>query len=210
MHMGRIGAQARGLGAAMVAAMGLLASRAWGEEPRALCTATLSGRRVVVRPQAQSFLTPELDRLLRLGLAGRLEVELTLLRRRKLWFDAQVDTTQLLQVLSFSQGEYLLDGRPLSPATASMELERTAWALEEPPEPGDAYRVQVEVRLQVVTAASLGKVASWLTQGRSAEDERSAVTRNLLRTVAEDLTRRASGRCDVSLDDTHRQGTRHR
>jgi hypothetical protein len=196
--MRRLGAQARGLGAALVAAIGLLAPRAWAEEPRALCTATLSGRRVVVRPEAQAFLTPELDRLLRLGLAGRLEVELTLLRRRKLWFDAQVDTTRLTQVLSFSQGGYLLDGRPLSPTAASLELERTAWTLEQPPESGDSFAVQVNVRLQVVTASSLGKVASWLTQGESAQDERSAVTRNLLRTVAEDLSRHASGQCAVS------------
>ncbi len=191
-------AQARGLGAALVAAIGLLAPGAWAEEPRARCTATLSGRRVVVRPEAQAFLTPELDRLLRLGLAGRLEVELTLLRRRKLWFDAQVDSAHVTQVLSFSQGVYLLDGRPLSPEATALELERTAWTLEDPPESGDSFTVQLSVRLQVVTASSLGKVASWLTQGESAEDERSAVTRNLLRTVAEDLTRHASGRCDVS------------
>lgn len=197
--MRRLGVQARGLGAALVAAIGLLASRAWAaEEPRALCTATLSGRRVVVRPEAQAFLTPELDRLLRLGLAGRLEVELTLLRRRKLWFDARVDTTRLTQVLSFSRGGYLLDGRPLSPPAASLELERASWTLEEPPESGDSFAVQVSVRLQVVTASSLGKVATWLTQGDSAQDERSAVTRNLLRTVAEDLTRHASGQCAVS------------
>ncbi|HVG64023.1 MAG TPA: hypothetical protein VNA24_36000 [Hyalangium sp.] len=196
--MRRLGAQARGLGAALVAAIGLLAPRAWAEDPRALCTATLSGRRVVVRPEAQAFLTPELDRLLRLGLAGRLEVEVTLLRRRKLWFDAQVDTTRLTQVLSFSQGGYLLDGRPLSPTATSLELERSAWTLEQPPESGDSFAVKVSVRLQVVTASSLGKVATWLTQGESAQDERSAVTRNLLRTVAEDLTRHASGQCAVS------------
>jgi hypothetical protein len=196
--MRRLGAQARGLGAALVAAVGLLAPNAWAEEPRALCIATVSGRRVVVRPEAQAFLTPELDRLLRLGLAGRLEVELTLLRRRKLWFDAQVDATHFTQVLSFSQGGYLLDGRPMSPTAASLELERTAWTLEEPPESDDSFVVQLNVRLQVVTASSLGKVASWLTQGESAEDERSAVSRNLLRTVAEDLTRHASGRCMVT------------
>ncbi|WP_224242309.1 DUF4390 domain-containing protein [Hyalangium gracile] len=198
MRMGRLGTQARGLRAALLATLGLLAPEAWAEEPRAQCTATLSGRRVVVRPEAQSFLPTELDRLLRLGLAGRLEVELTLLRRRKLWFDEQVDTARLTQVLSFTQGVYLLDGRPLPASTTTLELERTAWTLEEPPEPGEAFVVQVSVRLQVVTASSLGKVASWLTKSPSAEDERSTVTRNLLRTVAEDLTRQASGRCDVS------------
>jgi hypothetical protein len=199
MHMRRLGAQARGLGVALVAAMGLLAPGAWADEPRAQCTATLSGRRVVVRPEAQTFLTQELDRLLRLGLAGRLEVELTLQRRRKLWFDEQVDAAKLTQVLSFSKGEYLLDGRALPAGTPVLALERTAWTLKEPPEPNESFVVQLNVRLQVVTAASLSKVASWLTQGESAEDERSTVTRNLLRTVAEDLTRGASGRCDVSL-----------
>ncbi|MBN1208681.1 MAG: DUF4390 domain-containing protein [Myxococcaceae bacterium] len=196
--MGRLGAQARGLGAALIAAMGLLAPRAWADEPRASCTATLSGRRVVVRPEAHAFLTPELDRLLRLGLAGRLEVELRLLRPRKVWFDEQVDRARLTQVLSFSKDGYLLDGRLLSSGAAALELERTAWTLEDPPEPGESFKVQVSVRLQVVTATSLGKVASWLTQGESAEDERSAVTQNLLLTVAEDLSRHAAGRCDVS------------
>lgn len=196
--MGRHGAQARGLGVALIAAVGLLAPGAWADEPRAACTATLSGRRVVVRPEAHAFLTLELDRLLRLGLAGRLEIELTLLRHRTAWFDARVDSTRLTQVLSFSKDGYLLDGRALPSGATALELERTAWTLEEPPEPGAAFRVQVSVRLQVVTAVSLGKVASWLTQGESAQDERSAVTRNLLRTVAEDLSRQASGRCDVS------------
>ncbi len=79
-----------------------------------------------------------------------------------------------------------------------MGLERVAWTLEEPPEPGARFVAQVEVRLQVVTAASLGKVAEWLTRGpREASGEGGTVTQNLLRTVAEDLTRRASGRCDV-------------
>lgn len=195
--MTRLGAQARGLCAALIAAVGLLAPEAWAEEPRAQCTATLSGRRVVVRPEALAFLNAELDRLLRLGLAGKLEVELTLLRRRKLWFDEQVDSARLTQVLSFSQAEYLLDGRPLPSGATVLELERTAWTLETPPESGDAFVVQVNVRLQVVTASSLGKMASWLTQGSDSENERSTVTRNLLSSVAEDLTRRASGRCDV-------------
>jgi hypothetical protein len=196
--MRRLGTQARGLGVALIATMGLAVPRAHADEPGARCTATLTGRRVVVRPEAYAFLTPDLDRLLRLGMAGRLEVELTLLRRRKLWFDTRVDSTQLTQVLSFTQGGYLLDGRPLPTGALTLELERTAWTLEEAPEPGEALLVQVKVRLQVVTAASLGKVASWLTQGQPAGGEDSPVTRNLLRTVAEDLTRTATGRCDVS------------
>jgi hypothetical protein len=161
---------------------------------------------VLVRPEALAFLSPELDRLLRLGLAGRLEVELTLFKRRRLWFDARVAETRLTQVLAFSPVGYALDGRVLSSGPGALELERVAWTLEARPEADERYEVRVEVRLQVVTAASLGKVATWLTRGGEArqdegdappESEGSAVTRNLLRTVAEDLTRRASGGCEV-------------
>lgn len=180
----------------LVAAAGLIEPGAWAQEPRAACAATLSGRRVVARPQALAFLSPELDRLVRLGMAGRLEVELTLWLRRPLWFDARVDGARLTQVLAFTRDGYLLDGRPLSGEPGTLELERVAWTLDASPEAGDAWWVQVEVRLHVVTAASLGRVATWLTQGQA--EERSALTGTLLRSVAEDLSRGASGRCDVT------------
>lgn len=182
----------------MVAAAGLLAPMSRAEEPRVTCTATVSGRRVLVRPEALAFVSPELERLVRLGLAGKLEVELTLLRRRALWFDSRVDGAKLTQVLAFTQGLYLLDGRPLPSGPGALELERVAWTLDAAPEPGEHWVVQVDVRLHVVTAVSLGKVASWLTQGPGAEGERSALTGTLLRSVAEDLARGASGRCDVT------------
>ncbi|WP_164007795.1 hypothetical protein [Pyxidicoccus trucidator] len=189
------------LGAALVAAAGLLAPMAHAEEePRASCSAILSGRRVVARPEAFAFISPELDRLVRLGMAGRVEVEVTLWRRRSLWFNARVDGTRLTQVLAFTRGSYVLDGRPLPEGPGALELERVAWMLEERPEAGDRYLVQVEVRLHVVTAASLGRVASWLTQEKSAQgEERSGLTGTVLRSVAEDLSRGASGRCEVTL-----------
>jgi hypothetical protein len=189
----------RRLGAALVAAAGLLAPPALAQEARAACTATLTGRRVVARPEALGFLSPELDRLVRLGMAGRLEVELTLWRRRSLWFDSRVDGTRLTQVLAFTREGYLLDGRSPAGGPEALELERVAWTLDAAPEAGDAWWVQVEVKLHVVTAASLGRVAAWLTQGEKPTDEqRSTLTGTLLRSVAEDLSRAASGRCDVS------------
>jgi hypothetical protein len=188
----------KGLAAALVAAVGLCAPLARAEEPpRVTCSASRVGRRVVVRPEALALVAPELERLMKLGLAGRLEVELTLLRRRPLWFSERLDATKLTQVLAYSaQGGWRLDGRPL-PSPGTLELERVAWTLEEEPEAETAFVVEVEVRLQVVTAASLGKVAKWLTQGEKTEEERSALTRGLLRTVADDLTRGAEGRCSV-------------
>ena len=189
----------RRLGAALVAAAGLLAPRTHAEEPRAACTAALSGRRVVARVEALSFVSPELDRLVRLGLAGKLEVELTLWKRRALWFDARVDGARLTQVLAFTRGGYVLDGRPLPAGPGAIESERVAWTLDERPEVEERFVVQVEVRLQVVTAASLGRVASWLTQEKTPPaEERSALTGTLLRSVAEDLSRGASARCEVS------------
>jgi hypothetical protein len=189
----------KGLAAALVAAVGLFAPMARAEEPpRVTCSASRVGRRVVVRPEALALVAPELERLMKLGLAGRLEVELTLLRRRPLWFSERVDATKLTQVLAYpaKEGGWRLDGRPLaSPGT--LELERVAWVLEEEPEAETAFVVEVEVRLQVVTAASLGKVAKWLTRGEETEAERSALTSGLLRTVADDLTRGAEGRCAV-------------
>lgn len=185
---------------ALVAALGLLAPMARGEEPpRVTCSAARTGRRVVVRPETLALVAPELERLMRLGLAGRLEVELTLLRRRPLWFSERMDAARLTQVLAYSakEGGWVLDGRPLAAGVGRLELERVAWTLEEEPEAEAAFVVEVGVRLQVVTAASLGKVAQWLTQEEKTEAERSALTRGLLRTVAEDLTRRAEGRCSV-------------
>lgn len=200
--MGRMRTGARRLGAALVAAVALGASGARAEEPRVACTATRSGRRVLVRPEALAFVPAELERLIRLGLAGRLEVTVTLSQRRRLWFDAQVGELKLTQVLAFSREEgFVLDGRALPAGPAALELERVAWTLEEPPEEGARYEARVEVRLQVVTASSLGKVAEWLTRGATdkGDDGRGALTQNLLRTVAEDLTRRASGHCDVKV-----------
>lgn len=187
------------LGGTLVAALGLFAPMARGEEtPTVTCSAKRVGRRVVVRPEALALVAPELERLMRLGLAGRLEVELTLLRRRPLWFSERMDSARLTQVLAYSAkaGDWVLDGRPLA-GVGTLELERVAWTLEEEPEAEAALVVEVGVRLQVVTAASLGKVAQWLTRGEKTEAERSALTRGLLRTVAEDLTRHAEGRCSV-------------
>lgn len=194
--MGGHGTQGR-RGAALVVAACLLASGARAEEASAACTATLSGRRVMVRPEARAFISPELDRLVRLGLAGKIEVELTLRKRRAFWFDAHLDSARLTQVLAFTRDGYVLDGRELSGGVGTLELERVAWTLDAKPEADEHFVVQVEVRVQVVTAASLGRMARWLTQGEPSSSG-TPVLGSLLRSVAEDLARQASARCVVS------------
>jgi hypothetical protein len=174
----------------------LWAFTAHAEEPRVTCTATRSGLRVLVRPEAHAFIDAQLDRLLRLGLAGRLELTVTLLRRRPAWFDARLAEQQLTEVLSFDErsGRYVLSGRTLSAGPQALALERTALQLPEAPDADALLEVELDVRLQVVTIASLGRMAAWLTQSEA----RSAVSENLLRTVAEDLQRRARNRCRVT------------
>ena len=174
----------------------LWGSLAHAEEPRASCTATRTGLRVLVRPEAHAFVDAELDRLLRLGLAGRLELTVTLLRRRPAWFDARLVEQQLTQVLSFDErsGRYVLSERTLPAGPQALGLERVALQLPEAPDADARLEVEVDVRLQVVTIASLGRMAAWLTQSEA----RSAVSENLLRTVAEDLQRRARARCPVT------------
>ncbi|MBU8899035.1 hypothetical protein KRR26_25815 [Corallococcus sp. M34] len=194
-HVNRTG---RWLGAAWVAATGLLASNARADEPHVACVATVSGRRVLVKSQAFAFMSSELERLVKLGLAGKLEVELTLLRKRALWFDTRVEGAVLTQVLAFTRGGYVLDGRPLASGTEPLELERVAWSLETAPATDERWVVRINVRLHVVTAASLGRVAEWLTQDPDEGEARSPMSKTLLRSLAEDLARDASGRCDVT------------
>ena len=117
------------------------------------------------------------------------------MRRRPAWFDARLAEQQLTEVLSYDEasGRYRLSGRPLPEGPASLPLGRTALLLEQPPDADALLEVELDVRLQVVTSASLGRMAAWLTQSET----RSAVSENLLRTVAEDLQRRARARCRV-------------
>ena len=157
--MKRPGQRRRGrLGAALGAVLGLLAPQGRAEEPaRVTCTATRTGTRVVVRPEALSLVAPELERLMKLGLAGRLEVELRLSRPRPWWLAEQVDTAKLTLVLAYSvkTKTWLLDGSPLEEGLGRLELERVAWTLDEEPGPEATFVVEVGVRLQVVTTASL-------------------------------------------------------
>ncbi|HVE87735.1 MAG TPA: hypothetical protein VND93_32985 [Myxococcales bacterium] len=184
----------------------LSAGSAFADGPRsplARCSALFASGRALVDVAVDHLFSEDLVRLVRLGLSGRIRLEVTLLRRQPFWFDAVVleERRELVVSAAAGSGELLLlDGARELRDVERIQLDRLAFRPPERPErPEEAlrYRVEVKVHLQVVTAASLRQVAQWVTSG--SQEEQGAVSRNLLDAVASDLTREATARCDVEL-----------
>ena len=156
------------------------------------CKAVLAGTRALVDATVHGLLDRELLRIVKLGVAGRLTVEASVVRRRQLWFGRVVSTSTRELPLTWSEerGAFELDGRALSDPE-HIPLERIALSLGEADDPR-AYQVEVVTRLVVVTPGSLGRVAH-LLEGESD----SALTRTLLGAIANDLTRSANATCPV-------------
>jgi hypothetical protein len=156
------------------------------------CKAVLAGTRALVDATVHRLLDPELLRIVKLGVAGRLTVEANVVRRRQLWFGRVVAATKRELPLTWSEerGVFELDGRAL-PDPENLSLERIVLPLGEAGDPR-AYEVEVTTRLVVVTQGSLGRVAN-LLEG----ENDSALTRTLLDAIANDLTRSANGTCRV-------------
>jgi hypothetical protein len=182
----------------------LSAGSAFADGPRsplARCSALLANGRALVDVAAEHLFSDDLVRLVRLGMTGRLEVQVTLIRRQPFWFDAVVlEERRELQVTALAQGGGLvLDGSRVLRDVDRLELDRLVLRPrpEVLPEEVDRYQVEVKLRFQVITAASLRRVARWIASGD--QEEQGAVSRRLLEAVASDLTREASARCDVTL-----------
>ena len=129
--------------------------------PSGECRAEAAGRTVAVHATLIALLAPELLRLVSLGLEGRVHVEVELLRRRPLFFSRRVARHSLdLTVSRDPSGDgFLLDGeRPLADPTL-LALPRLALPLEDLASP-ERHEVRISVQLRVITATSLGKVAS--------------------------------------------------
>ena len=179
----------------------LWAGSALAEGPRpplARCSALLASGRALVDVTVEHLFTEDLVRLVRLGLIGRVRVEVALIRRQPFWFDAVVLEEQRELVVSAAEGAVLLDGTRELPQLERVQLDRLALRPQPRVEPEEVqrYRVEVKVHFQVITASSLREVARWIASGRE-EEEPGAVSRRLLEAVASDLTREASARCDV-------------
>ena len=185
--------QARASWAALVLASVLCAPLA-ARASSASCRAVLAGTRALVGLTLEGLLDRDLLRLVRLGLSGSLSVEVSVVRHRfllssrvaKVSFDLELRWLEDDQVL-------LLDGRPVRDPD-QLTLERIVLELPGGLDP-DALGVEARAELKVVTTQSLGDVARWIAGGKGGE--RSAISRNLIGAVADDLSRSAEATCAV-------------
>ena len=185
--------QARAEWAALVLASVLCAPLA-AQGSSASCRAVLAGTRALVGLTLEGLLDRDLLRLVRLGLAGSLSVEVTVVRKRFL-LGSRVARVSIDYQLRWLEDEQvlLLDGRPVRDP-GRLSLERIALELPDGLDPA-ALGVEARAELKVVTAQSLGDVARWIAGGKSGEA--SPISRNLLGAVADDLTRSAEASCAV-------------
>ena len=171
-------------------AMLLIAGAAKAQE--VACKAVLAGTRALVDATIHGLLDRELLRIVKLGVAGQLTVETSVVRRRSLWFGRVVSSTSRELPLTWSEvrGAFELDGRAIADPEI-VPLERIALPLGESEDP-KAYEVEIVTKLVVVTPGGLGRVAGFL-EGETD----SALARTVLGAIANDLTRSASGTCAV-------------
>ena len=174
----------------LTVALLLLAGAARAQE--VACRAVLAGTRALVDATVHGLLDRDLLRVVKLGLAGRLTVETTVVRRRHLWFGRVVSRTtrDLPLVWSEERGLLELDGRPIADPER-IPLERIVLLLGESEDPS-SYQVELSTRLVVVTQSSLGRVAGLLSS-----DSDSALSRTVLSAIANDLVRSTSTPCPV-------------
>jgi hypothetical protein len=180
----------------MLCVMLLLPVAAYAERPSARCEAVQLGRRTLASLDLHHFFDRELLRLIRLGLEGRIQVRLTLMRRRTAWFDEVVLTVEQGLVITWDKDQrtYLVNGRAIDAAALDpLAFDRVALGRRDAQTAGTHY-VEVSAQLQVVTVKSLLHAAGWVAGGPPRAD---VVTTRVARAVVEDLTRKASTSCGV-------------
>lgn len=192
--------------AALLAAGG--ARAAWAQ-PALSCRADPAGQRAILQVSLANLFDEELLRLVQLGLVGRLRIQATLYRPRALWFDARLAETSRELAVSWSREEetFTVEGRPVSHPN---RLELPELVLGPAPGSdgaGDQAYVEVNARLEVITASSLGQVARWLVRGKPGATRRAApdraesssplVPRALVEYLAADLARTTIGSCPL-------------
>lgn len=172
------------------------AGSAWAQTPTVRCEAVIARDRALVDVELSDFVDARLAKLVKLGLAGRIQLQLSLVERRPLWFDLLKDRTDRESVLRYDRdaAAFLLEGG--QEVTDPIRLKLNRIALQPPDGLGNGdYRVEVKVSLRVVTPQSLGRVAAWLAGREQAGEGRAPDA--LLEAVANDLARSASAACDA-------------
>lgn len=179
----------------------LAAGTALADGPEARCRARYANGRVLVDVDLHRFLDVELLKLVKLGLEGHFRFELQLVRERPLWFDEPIADEWAESTLRYDkpQSRLVLDHRREVRDPVRLDLDRLVIAPPDPLDEEGRYRVELRATLQVVTPASLGRVAAWIAgRNRPQEEESSQLSERLMRAVADDLAREATCRCDVT------------
>jgi len=190
----------RVVAAGLLCAALCVSSAARADDARAGCTARLVGGRALVSVTLERFLDPALLRLVRLGLDGRLQVQATLFRRRRAWFDAREVDVRRRAKLSHtrSRGRIDVEGARSIDGTGTIVLDTLSLLPDRAAGPDERYYVEIEARLEVVTAQTLGRVATWMADAdERRERSPGVVSRRLLESVAGDLERVAAGSCEA-------------
>jgi len=190
--------EAIGRAVMLVAGLFALSSAAQGAtDPSGSCTAVRSGRAVAVHAQLDDLIPGELLRLISLGLAGNLHVELDLVRRRPLWFSSRLTRQTLdLVITRDARGDgFLLDNEVRLPDPTRLRLPRILLPVDEDPA---GLEAQIRVQLRVITPGSLGKMATWVAGGGGKQEERSALSAGLLSLIADELARSVEISCAVA------------
>jgi hypothetical protein len=170
---------------------------AWAA-PSASCVAERAGGRALVQVSVRDLFDGDLLRLVQLGLVGRVQVEVTLYRRRRLWFDARRASVSRDAVVAWSRSSraFALDGGRIADPQR-LALDTFSLRPEDEPLDAGAHYVELNVRLEVLTARSLGQMAEWLVKEERQGESASGLSRTLVTYLASDLARTVAGRCPV-------------
>jgi hypothetical protein len=164
------------------------------------CRAERLGGRALVQGTAVDLFDRELQRLVQLGLVGRLNLDVVLFQRRRLWFDRRAGESSRTFTLVWSKAaaRFQLDGQSL-PTPHEVQFPDVVLRPEDGGLDAGDYYVQLNVRLEVITAQSLGEVARWMVArpGNPQRPNTAVLPRALVDYLASDLARTATGRCTV-------------
>jgi hypothetical protein len=172
----------------------MMVSVAVAAAPRVLCHTKVANGRVLVDIELLDFYEERLLQLVKLGLAGSMELEVAVVKPRRFWFDAPLATEKKRLDVRFSRmaRTFVLDGKKPLVDPNRIRVERLALRLADFAGPGSELRIEVRAALRVVTTSTLGTVARWIARG---EEASPTLSENVVQWVTDDLARKAETDC---------------